>query len=279
MGAEVFKKGIRWIQGRNSSLSLWHDNWMPTGSLRVLIQGPLTIEDEALKVKDVFGPEGWDWSKHSYCIATGYGVDGGASPWQWVWKLETLSQIKIFLCKCLHNSVGVGECLVRRGINVTGVYPLCQREPKSILHKLRDYEAARFTWYHLGVNESSNFYEGILDFWLERNCTDNRCRVSNKPPWIFVFSFAIWLLWKHRNDVVFKNQDVQPKVYENVLFCALEFQHCRLTPKLSSSRKVVRIRWDKSQSEWFRLNTNGSALESSSRAGCSLSLGMIEGNG
>lgn len=51
----MFNKGIRWIPGRNSSLNLWHDKWMPNGRLRDLIQGPLTIEDESLKVKDVFG--------------------------------------------------------------------------------------------------------------------------------------------------------------------------------------------------------------------------------
>ena len=65
-GGEVFNKGIRWIPGRNSSLNLWHDKWMPNGRLRDLIQGPLTVEDESLKVKDVFGLHGWDWSVLSF---------------------------------------------------------------------------------------------------------------------------------------------------------------------------------------------------------------------
>lgn len=33
IGGEVFKKGSRWIPGRNSTLSVWHDNWVPSGSL------------------------------------------------------------------------------------------------------------------------------------------------------------------------------------------------------------------------------------------------------
>ena len=61
-GGEVFNKGVRWIPGRNSNLSLWRDNWATYGPLRALIQGPLTTEEECLKVKDVFGPQGWDWS-------------------------------------------------------------------------------------------------------------------------------------------------------------------------------------------------------------------------
>ncbi|KAL0004790.1 hypothetical protein SO802_012351 [Lithocarpus litseifolius] len=62
-GREVFNKGVKWIQGRNSNLSLWHENWAVNGPLRDLIQGPLLEEEECLKVKDVFGPNGWDWSK------------------------------------------------------------------------------------------------------------------------------------------------------------------------------------------------------------------------
>ena len=32
-GEKVFNKGIRWIPGRNSTLSLWYDNWCSQGSL------------------------------------------------------------------------------------------------------------------------------------------------------------------------------------------------------------------------------------------------------
>lgn len=56
IGGEVFRKGVRWIPRRNGNLSVWHDNWVPNGSFRTLIQGPITVEDEAIRVKDVFGP-------------------------------------------------------------------------------------------------------------------------------------------------------------------------------------------------------------------------------
>ena len=68
MGMEVFKKGIRWIPGRNSKLSLWHDNWTSNGPLRSLIQGPFAAEEEHLKVRDVLRTDGWDWSDISLQI-------------------------------------------------------------------------------------------------------------------------------------------------------------------------------------------------------------------
>ena len=151
---EVFKKGIRWIPGRNNELSLSHDSWTTNGSLRSLIQGPLTVEEEELKVRDVLGPDGWDWSNLSiqipdsvlleiqsipysmtsnngddrltwkgddrgdfdlnfaYAMAIDCKVGDGKFTSTWVWKLKTLSRIKTFIWQCLHQSIGVGVCLV-----------------------------------------------------------------------------------------------------------------------------------------------------------------------
>ena len=39
-GASVFNKGIKWLPGRESSLSLWFDKWHKNGPLRSLIEGP-----------------------------------------------------------------------------------------------------------------------------------------------------------------------------------------------------------------------------------------------
>ena len=47
--------------GRDSELSFWHDNWFSVGPLRSLVQGPLSIEEENLRVKEVVSTDGWDW--------------------------------------------------------------------------------------------------------------------------------------------------------------------------------------------------------------------------
>lgn len=60
---------------------------------------------------------------------------------------------------------------------------------------------------------------------------------------------------------------MQSSVHKDTLFRALEFHHCGLNPNLSGSRKVVRIRWEKPQAGWFRLNTDGSAIGSLGRVG------------
>ena len=239
MGGEVFNKGIRWIPGRNSSLNLWHDKWMPNGRLRDLIQGPLTVEDESLKVKDVFGLHGWDWSvlsfqlpnnilmevnsipysvraiqgedrliwsganrgnfdlNHAYALAMGNESDAGPFNGMWVWKLDTIPRVKTFMWQCLHNAIRVGECLVKQCISNDDIYPLCHREPETILHRLRDYGTLKQIWERLGVRQNNNFYEGNLGQWLEYKCKNNTHRLGEQPPWRIIFPFAIWLLWKH----------------------------------------------------------------------------------
>lgn len=157
-------------------------------------------------------------SKHAYSIATGSFVYMSSFSGSWVWKLDNLPRIKTFIWQCLHNSIRVGECLVKRCLMDSATCPSCQRESESILHRLRDCEAARLTWWQMGIHESSNFYEGNLNSCLEKNCMYNGSRMSSQPPWSIVFPFSIWLMWKHRNDVVFKNHHVRSSVHKDVLF-------------------------------------------------------------
>ena len=170
--------------------------------------------------------------------------------------------------QCLHNNIGVGECLVERYLSEYDIYPLCQKELETILHRLRDCEALKNTWSRLGIILNINFYKGNLHCWLEKNCKDNACRLNNQPPWRIIFPFAICLLWKHRNNVVFGDFHTQSNVHNDTLFSALEFQHCVLNPKHSGNRKMVRIRWEKPQLVWVHLNTDGLTSGNPGRVGC-----------
>ena len=68
----------------------------------------------------------------------GSDLDTGSFNGKWVWKLDTIPRVKAFIWQCLHNAIGVGECLVKRCIIECDTCPLCQNEPETILHRLRD---------------------------------------------------------------------------------------------------------------------------------------------
>lgn len=52
-GLTTFKKGVIWTIGRNSELNFCLDKWSNIETLRSTIHGPLTMEEESLKIKDI----------------------------------------------------------------------------------------------------------------------------------------------------------------------------------------------------------------------------------
>ena len=57
----VFQNGTRWFPRRDSNLSFWFDSWTSQGPLRLVVQGPLPLESEKLKIRDVVDELGWNW--------------------------------------------------------------------------------------------------------------------------------------------------------------------------------------------------------------------------
>ena len=46
---------------------------------------------------------------------------------KWFWKMETLPRIKFFIWMSLHDSIGVGVCLARRGLRELETCQICQK--------------------------------------------------------------------------------------------------------------------------------------------------------
>ena len=68
MGEATVSKGVKWVAGINSGLSLWFDKWLDTGTLRSCIFGPLSRGAEDIKLKDVAGLFGWNWEGLSFVL-------------------------------------------------------------------------------------------------------------------------------------------------------------------------------------------------------------------
>ena len=61
-GEGVFKKGVKWIPGHESSLNFWFDCWSNLGPIGSQIHGPLPQASDNLQIKNVLSPIGWNWS-------------------------------------------------------------------------------------------------------------------------------------------------------------------------------------------------------------------------
>ena len=58
----------------------------------------------------------------------------------------------------MHNSIGVKECLARRGIPIDNTCPLCHSEVETIAHALRDCHNVHSIWQQLGVQRINNAF-------------------------------------------------------------------------------------------------------------------------
>ena len=78
----------------------------------------------------------------AYKLATRVGSDASFEG-SWIWKVKILPRIQSFVWLCLHNSIGVKDCLLSRGIVLESSCPLCHSANESILHALRDCEVVK----------------------------------------------------------------------------------------------------------------------------------------
>ena len=195
-GMDTFNRGSRWMVGRDSNLSVWYSNWTLRGSLRQLIQGPLTYEASLLEIKDFLVDTGWDWQKipfelphdvktmiqatpialtsrgvdklawaespkGTFELKSAYNIamgflDAPSFPANWIWTAETLPRIKTFLWMCAHNSIGVKVCLERRGVVQDNLCPICHNGSETILRALHDCLHLKPVWNELGITSMNH---------------------------------------------------------------------------------------------------------------------------
>ena len=192
IGEATFKKGLKWIPGHKSNLDFWSDCWSNLGSIRALIQGPLPLDSFNLKLKDVISLGRWDWSKipfnlplgirdeiqatsiplvarnndklawkyspkgsfdmgRDYLITTNL-MEAKSFACSWIWKLQILPRIQMFIWRCMHNSIAVKEVVAKRGILLDTSCPMCQFDSESLTQALWDCSMVKPVWLQLGTH-------------------------------------------------------------------------------------------------------------------------------
>ena len=86
--------------------------------------------------------------------------------------------------------------------------------------------------------------------------------------WSILFSFAIWMIWKSRNQTVFSGKAQNPKLSTEIENLYTEFMYCASSPRCPVPRVVVACHQEKPPEGWIKLNTDGCAAGSMGLAGC-----------
>ena len=187
---------------------------------------------------------------------------------KWIWKIDMLPRVIHFLWLCMHESLPVRSVLAMRGIIRESCCPLCKNFPETISHLLKECVVAKNFWFKLRVPHDMVSSFAGLDWleWLKVNCQSKILHFSS-VPWSYVFSFAIWNLWKHRNSVVFNNSIVNENLHNVSKNQALEYFYCVGKTKCQKNMVICNVRWERPPLGWFKLNTDGAAFGNPGRAG------------
>ena len=59
MGLKLLREGMTWIVGDGQTIRIWQDSWLPNGSLRNYIAGPLLLHDEDSRIHSLWINKLW----------------------------------------------------------------------------------------------------------------------------------------------------------------------------------------------------------------------------
>ena len=87
------------------------------------------------------------------------GSNGGQSSslnhpvWKKIWRLKMPCKVKIFIWRCLHNSIPFRSTLANRHIPINDECPWCQGAAEDVRHVMFTCSRAKMIWRELGLNE------------------------------------------------------------------------------------------------------------------------------
>ncbi|XP_057808791.1 uncharacterized protein LOC131023263 [Salvia miltiorrhiza] len=127
-----------------------------------------------------------------------------ADLWQWVWGLEVISKVKLFMWKCLVGALPTTYALSRRAMDVDLMCRRCGEHEETLEHAIRDCHWASFLWEcsPLRLPPVSVSDQCSVDVWFDRIRKIPHAEVHNS------FATLTWSIWYARNVFLFQGKTI-----------------------------------------------------------------------
>ncbi|XP_074283358.1 uncharacterized protein LOC141607909 [Silene latifolia] len=132
--------------------------------------------------------------------------------WRQFWKLKLHPCCQLFVWKLMHNTLPTKELLLQKGLQLSHRCVFYKQYPETADHLFRLCEVAQVIWKSgdLGLRASMNphipLQQWISDFiayFLKNDRHDYGYRT-------IVFCSTLWAIWLARNDIKFRQKNVNP---------------------------------------------------------------------
>ncbi|XP_057775065.1 uncharacterized protein LOC130994045 [Salvia miltiorrhiza] len=125
-----------------------------------------------------------------------------AGLWKWIWGLDVIPKVRLFMWKCLANALPTNQALRSRCIDVEALCRRCGEHEETMEHALRDCAWVEALWSVSSLRLKPISGICSIPAWFEmiRNCPH---RESHSQ-----FAMLAWTIWYARNLLVFQQKDL-----------------------------------------------------------------------
>ncbi|WZZ66780.1 hypothetical protein YC2023_078150 [Brassica napus] len=175
-----------------------------------------------------------------------------------VWRVMTPERVRVFLWLVSHQVIMTNMERKRRHMSDNGMCTLCRNGNETILHALRDCQAAAGIWRRLmAPSRYQRFCNQPLLEWLYENLAQDSTAGGDK--WPTLFALTVWWCWKWRCGYVFgetgkcrdRVQFVKDKTQE-----VIKANNNQRHKQVIGARMERQITWTRPMSGWCKLNTD-----------------------
>ncbi|GLT29227.1 hypothetical protein SLA2020_041070 [Shorea laevis] len=186
--------------------------------------------------------------------------------WKWIWKLQCIEKIKLFVWLLCKNRVPTNSVRFERHFATTPICPRCEQSPETPLHLLRDCYHSCLFWEIASVLPTDFFMLGLNE-WLRKNAQVSMTSGASCHNWSTFFLSAIWVIWKHRNALIFDKKRTPPHIlFQHASSLAKDTSLGLATNILAHPRLPKWVRWFPLDFPFLKLNTDGAMCQASGNA-------------
>lgn len=130
-----------------------------------------------------------------------------------IWKSKLPPTVKVFASMLLRDKFLTHEVMERRRMHVDPHCLMCKNCPiESTAHLLFLCPYATHVWYLISAMWGYRIMQPrgtVWDIWqVSKTLRGQR----KKSEWVVHFVATAWILWKHRNNVVFRGARMEPRI-------------------------------------------------------------------
>jgi len=198
-------------------------------------------------------------------------------PYNWIWKLDVMPKVKVFLWQLCHRALPSRGTLFRRGIHLDPFCPACNNALEDTDHIFLQCPLAQKVW---DMAVAHKWLPSIPFAHPAATLQDGLQSLSHNPhSQLSRIVLILWSIWKSRNALIFRN--VVPSPMGTVLRAKRNWAEWKLRTTHSSvpsstpgshnlpsqARSSHHIRWKLPYGGFIKINFDGSHSSAGAAAG------------